>query len=197
MHTIAGARGRGAVRSLAAGALAALLVACGASRPTAAESAAAQTADTVCTLLRDWNNDLGDSLNATSRAITDDDDPTTADEALQEGFDELVELAEARRDQLDQLDLPAVPDREALLAELAEGADESIARLESERDDIAELEPITVDRQAGALGGAFVALEGALSDLEPQVGSYRADLRAAFVADEGCRHVIQPLGADG
>ena len=168
--------------------------ACGASEPTSNEQAAAEVADVVCTTLRDWNNEMGDGLNATSAAITDDDDPDTANGVLLDGFDDLIAMAEAHRAEVDALDLAFVYDREALLAELAAGADAAIELLEDERDDIAELRPITVDRQAGALGGAFVALESALSVIEPQVGGYRAELRDAFARDEGCRHVIQPTG---
>ena len=173
---------------------AAVVAACGATEPTSTEAAAAEAADTVCATLRDWNNDLGDSLNATSGAITDDDDPDTANDVLLDGFDELIDLAEEHRAEVDALDLGPVADRDALLAELAEGADAAVAVLEDERDDIAELPPITVERQAGALGGAFVAVEGALSVMEPQVGGYRTELREAFAAEERCRHVIQPTG---
>lgn len=190
MHHRAGfapraAAGGAAVLALAAGA-------CGASLPTSSEAAAAETADTVCSLLRDWNNEMGDLMNATSQAITDDDDPAAANDVLADGFERLVAIAEARRAEIDELHLPAVHDREALLDDLRAGADESIEILEDELDDIAELPPITVDRQAGALGGAFVALEGALAVIEPQVGAYRTELRDAFAGEEGCRHVIQP-----
>jgi hypothetical protein len=170
----------------------AVAAACGASEPTSSEAAAAEAADAVCTTLREWNNDLGDSLNATSGAITDDDDPDTANDVLLDGFDELVELAEEHRAEVDELDLAPVADRDALLAELAEGADAAVEVLEEERDEVADLPPITVERQAGALGGAFVAVEGALSVMEPQVGGYRPELREAFAAEDGCRHVIQP-----
>lgn len=166
--------------------------ACGASLPTSSETDAAETAETVCSLLRDWNNEMGDLINATSKSITDDDDPSTANDVLAEGFEQLVEVAEERRAQLDDLDLPDVPDRDALLDDLRTGADESIEVLEAELDDVADLEPITVERQGGALGGAFVAVEGALSVIEPEVGGYRDELRTAFAEEEGCRHVVQP-----
>lgn len=188
-------RHRAGPPTLAAACTAALALsaaACGASLPTSSEAAAAETADTVCSLLRDWNNDMGDVINATSQAITDDDDPTTANAELADGFDQLVAVAEARRAQIDTLDLPAGRDRAALLDELRAGADESIAILEDELDDIAELAPITVERQGGALGGAFVTVEGALAVIEPRAGAYSDELRAAFTDDEGCRHVVQP-----
>jgi hypothetical protein len=177
---------------LAAATLAA--AACGASLPTSAEAAATGTADTVCTLLRDWNNDLTEAFNATSDAITDADDPDTSVDALVAGFDEMIALAEEHRAELDDLDLPAVAERDALLAELTAGADESVAVLEEERDEAAELAPIEVDDQAGALGGASVGVERATSVLEPAIGAYDDEtLREAFAADEGCEHVIQPF----
>ena len=163
-----------------------------------AGDAASETADTVCTLLRQWDNELGDSLNATSQAITDADDPDTANDVLLAGYDEMIELAEAHRAELDDLELPDVPDRDTLIEELTTGADESLAVLERERDEATELPPIDLDRQAEALGGAFVATERAMSVLEPEVVAYDdVELRTAFAEAEGCRHVIQPFDPDG
>jgi hypothetical protein len=69
-----------------------------------------------------------------------------------------------------------------------------VAVLEHERDEAAELEPFGVDGQGGAIGGASVGLERATSAVEPSIGDYDdEDLRAAFAADEGCEHVIQPF----
>ena len=167
---------------------------CGASRPTYAEAAATDTADTVCALLRDWNNDLTEAFNDTSAAITDADDPATSVDVLVEGFDEMIAIAEARRAELDELDLPAVDEREALLDELIAGADESLAVLEDEREEAAALPPVDIEDQAGAIGGASVGLERATSVLEPSIGRYDDELlREAFATDGGCEHVIQPF----
>lgn len=155
---------------------------------------AAETADTVCTMLRDWNNDLGDVINATSRTITDQDDPTTANDVLLGAFDEMIRLAEQHRTQVDELDLPDVAQADQLIDELADRADESIAVLHEERDEAAELDPITLDGQRSALGLAFTGVERALSVVEPRIGAYDADLQRAFAADEGCEHVVQPTG---
>ena len=169
-------------------------VGCGASEPTSSEAAAAETADTVCNLLRGWNNDLTEVFNATSTSITDADDPATAGDTLVDGFDEMIAIGEDHLAQLDDLDLPAVDERDDLLAELAEGADESLAVLEDERDEAAALPPIEIRDQGGAIGGASVGLERATSALEPRIGEYHdEDLRAAFAADEDCTHVIQPF----
>jgi hypothetical protein len=154
---------------------------------------AAETADAVCTMLRDWNNDLGAVINSTSRRITDEDDPRTANGVLLDGFDEMIRLAEQHRRQVDELQLPAVEERDRLVDELAEGADESIDVLGEERADAAELAPIDVDEQGAALGGLFTGVERALSVIEPEIGRYDADLRRAFEDDEGCAHVIQPF----
>jgi hypothetical protein len=171
----------------------AMAAGCGASKPTSSEAAAAETAETVCATLRRWNNDLADVFNATSQQITDDDDPDTAGDVLVDGFDEMIELATDHRDEVDGLDLPAAGWRDDLLAELAAGADESIVVLQDEREHATELPPIEVDDQGGAVGGASVGLERATSVLEPSVGAYDPVLGAAFVADEGCEHVIQPF----
>jgi hypothetical protein len=159
----------------------------------AASPEAAETADIVCTMLRDWNNDLGAVLNSTSRTITDQDNPRTSNGVLLDGFDEMIRLAEQHRRQVDELELPAVDERDRLVEELAAGADESIEVLQEERADAAELGPIDVDEQGSALGGAFTGVERALSVIEPQIGPYNADLRRAFQDNEGCEHVIQPL----
>lgn len=166
---------------------------CGASKPTSSEAAAAETAETVCATLRRWNNELTEVFNATSQRITDDDDPDTAGDVLVDGFDEMIELATAHRDEVDGLDLPAAGWRDDLLAELATGADESITVLQDERDHAADLPPIELDDQAGAVGGASVGVERATSVLEPSVAAYDPVLGAAFADDEGCEHVIQPF----
>jgi hypothetical protein len=160
--------------------------------PTASPEAA-ETADMVCTMLRDANNGIGDVINATSQTITDEDDPRTADGVLLDGFDEMIRLAQRHRRQVDELQLPAIDERERLVEELAEGADESIEVLREERAEAAELGPIDVDEQRAALGGAFTGVERALSVIEPEIGQYGADVRRAFEADEGCIHVIQPF----
>ena len=154
---------------------------------------AVETADTVCTMLRGWNNDLGDVINATSQTITDEDDPRTAKGVLLDGFDEMIRLAQQHRQQVDGLRLPAVDERDRLVQELTDGADESIEVLRQERAEADELGPIDVDEQRSALGGAFTGVERALSVIEPEVERYDADLRRAFEADEGCMHVIQPF----
>jgi hypothetical protein len=171
-----------------------ILAGCGDTEPTTSEAAAAETAETVCTTLRRWNNEMTDAINATSQSITDDDDPDAAVGALVAGFDELIEIAGSHRDDVDHLDLPAIDERDALLDELADGAEESIAVLEEERAEAAELAAIELADQRGALGGAFVGVERATSALEPAIGSYDDEaLREAFAADEGCEHVIQPF----
>ena len=171
----------------------ALAAGCGARKPTTSEAAAAETAETVCAALRRWNNDLTEVFNATSQQITDDDDPDTAGDVLVDGFDEMIELATDHRDEVDGLDLPAAGWRDDLIAELAAGADESIAVLQDERGEAADLPPIEVDDQGGAVGGASVGLERATAVLEPSVGAYDPVLGAAFAADEGCEHVVQPF----
>jgi hypothetical protein len=166
---------------------------CGASLPTSSEAAATETATTVCGMLRDVNNELAASLNATSDAITDDDDPETAPRMLRDGFDDLIVIAEAHVTEVDELDLPFSSARDALVDDLRSGAEESVTELEDERDALAGLDPVEIDEQAGVLGGAFTSLEKAVSVLEPQIGAYGDDeLIAAVAAEDTCRHVIQP-----
>jgi hypothetical protein len=189
-----GVRGTGRIVGGALAVAAALaLGACGASKPTSTESAADETAETVCATLRRWNNDLTDLFNATSQAITDADDPDTAGEVLVAGFDEMIAVAQAHVDEAAELDLPTASWSEDLRAELAAGAEESVGVLEEEREQAAALPPIDVEDQGGAIGGASVGLERATSVLEPAAGAYDPVLGAAFVANEGCEHVIQPF----
>jgi hypothetical protein len=173
-------------------ALAVGTVACGDDGPS--EEDAATTADTVCALLRRWNDDLGDVIDDTSQSITDDDDPTTANDVLVDGFDQMITVAEGHIGEVDHLDLPDVPDREQVLADLQDGAERSLEVLEDEREAAAALPPIGIEQQRGALGGAFTAVEGATSVLEPEVARYDDSLQAAFAENDGCANVIQPVG---
>lgn len=166
---------------------------CGASEPTSVEAAAATTADTVCTTLRRWNNELTDVFNAASQRITDDDDPDTAGDVLVAGFDEMIAIAETHVDEARELELPRTVWSDDLRAELGTGAEESLAVLEDERDEAAELPPIDVDAQGGAIGGASLGVERATAVLEPSAGRYDVVLAEAFAADEGCVHVVQPI----
>jgi hypothetical protein len=168
--------------------------ACGDSEPTTREAASSETATVVCGMLRRWNNEMGDAINGTSDAITDADDPETANGVLLDGFDDLIQLAEDHRAEVDDLDLPVSKERDRLLADLRGGADKAIAALEEERAKLEDLPPITVSDQRGVLGSAFIALERAGSLVEPEIGTYEdEDLKAAFAADDGCEHVIQPF----
>jgi hypothetical protein len=172
----------------------AVVSACGASEPTTREAASAETATVVCGMLRRWNNDMADSINGTSDAITDADDPATAPRMLRDGFDDLIQLAEDNRAEVDDLDLPVSNERDRLLEDLRSGADEAVAALEEERAEIEDLPPIEVSEQRGVLGGAFIAVERAGSVVEPAIGTYDdEELKAAFAADDGCEHVIQPF----
>jgi hypothetical protein len=175
-------------------AIAAVVSACGDSEPTTQEAASAQTATVVCGMLRRWNNEIGDVLNSTSDAITDADDPDTAPGMLRDGFDDLIQLAEDHRAEVDDLELPVTDERDRLLEELRRGADKATAALEEERADIEDLPPIAVSEQRGVLGTAFISVERAGSVVEPAIGTYDDEaLKAAFAADDGCEHVIQPF----
>jgi hypothetical protein len=184
-------RFRTAATIAAVAAAVALASACGDSKPTSREAASAETATAVCGMLRRWNNEMGDTLNSTSDAITDADDPETAPGVLRDGFDDLIRLAEAHQGEVDELELPASNERDRLLEELG---DEAVAALEEERADIEDLASIEVSDQRGVLGTAFITAERAGAVVEPAIGTYEdEDLKAAFAADDGCEHVIQPF----
>lgn len=186
---------RGGVAALAVVLLVPLAAACGDDAGGASgEDAASETATEVCGLLRGWSNELAESLNGTSDAITDADDPATANQVLLDGWDALIEIAEAHVEEAGQLELPDTGAREQLLSDLSAGAEAAVAELEDERAGIAALPPITIDAQRGALGGAFTSLEKADSVVEPAVGGYDDEaVRDAFQAEPTCAHVIQPF----
>jgi hypothetical protein len=179
--------------STAAVALVLSAAGCGASLPTSAEAAAAETADEVCAMLRELNNEMAVSLNATSDEITDADDPETAPQVLRDGYDDLIGIAEDYAHDVDELDLPVSDARDALLGELHSGAEEAVTALEDERTELEGLDPVEVDDQAGVLGGAFTSLEKAQSVVEPRIGAYGdEELTEAFAAEPTCEHFIQP-----
>jgi hypothetical protein len=130
-----------------AGALAWATAACGASLPTTSEAASAETAVTVCGLLRRWDNELADAMNATSRTITDADDPATANGELLDGYDAVVEIAEAHVEEADDLALPDVPERERLADELRAGAEDAVESLRAEREAAADLRRAFADEE--------------------------------------------------
>jgi len=187
-------RARSATRTLAASASALLVaVGCGASLPTSREAAATSTAEAVCGLLRDWSNEMAVSMNATSEALTDDDDPDTANQVLLDGWDDLIVLAEGHIAEAEALDLPVSAARDQLVEDITAGAEAAVVALEDERDHLEDLPPIEIDDQRGALGGAFTALEKAQSVVEPRIARYDDPELSAAVADEPtCEHVIQP-----
>jgi hypothetical protein len=153
----------------------------------------AATAEKVCGLLVDWSNDLSASINATSKTITDADDPKTANGVLLDGYDDMIGLAHDHVDQAKALELPATGARAALLDDLTHGAEKSIDELQEGRDRAAALDPIDVDGQPGALGGALNVVEAAKSVVEPVVASYHDQrLTQAFADEPDCVHVIQP-----
>jgi len=191
-HVRSRARGAAAAAALV---LAVAATACGDdSGGSSGGAAPAETATAVCGLLRGWSNELAESLNATSDAITDADDPATANQVLLDGWDALIEIAEAHVAEVTQLELPDTDARGQLVDDLTTGAEAAVTELEDERAGIAALPPITVDGQRGALGGAFTSLEKADSVVEPAIGAYDdEDIRAAFQDEPTCEHVIQPF----
>jgi len=165
---------------------------CGASKPSSEDAAVTETADQVCRMLRGWYDDLSTSVNATMATITDQDDPTTANGILLDGWDDLLTLSHSHEQQAADLTLPYSAHRAQLLADLQDGAAAATARLESERTDIENAAPITVARQGGTLAGAELAIEGARAAFEPPVEDYHdADLLEAFADNDGCDHVVQ------
>jgi hypothetical protein len=180
--------------------LTATLTACGDDDDgsSSSEDRAAETAAAVCGLLVDWSNDLTDTMNATSKTVTDADDPATAGPDLIAGIDEMIDQAHDHVDQARDLDIPDIADHDALVDELAAGAEESVTELEEGRAEVEALPPIDVSGQPGAIGGVLNTVESAKSVVEPDIGAYDdADLQQAFRDEPDCTHVIAPFDAPG
>ena len=110
-------------------------VGCGAPSRRSAEAAATSTAETVCGLLRDWDNEMAARMNATSEEITDADDPETANQMLLAGWDDLLVLAGDHVDEAESLGLPRDPGAgRAWSRTFAPAPRRAITELEDERD---------------------------------------------------------------
>jgi hypothetical protein len=161
------------------------------------EDDAATTAKQVCSLLVHWSNDLTTSINATSKEITDADDPESANAVLLDGFDELIDLAESHVDEAKDFDIPDGDDSDRLVDDLTAGAEKSVVELQNGKDVAADLDPIDIDGQPGALGGAMNSVEAAKSAVEPKIVGYDDEtLQQAFEDEPECLHVIQPFNDD-
>lgn len=146
----------------------------------------------VCQVLRDWENDLVDSINETAATVTASNDPGTRATAIQRGFDELLDLTDTLQDPVRALDLPADARWAALRADLLEGPTEARRELLDERTALEAVGPIADDDERGRVGQFFNAAEKVFSVVEPALAGY-ADpaMRAAFAGLADCDHVVQ------
>lgn len=146
----------------------------------------------MCGLLRDLDNDLADIANETALAARNETDALARVGDVLAGFDHLlarVELHDTAIATLDPADLAA---GDALVADLARGADDARAELVDERAAFTELASVEDGDLTGRVGQFFNAIEKTMSVVEPVLAGYADDATiAAFSAEPTCRFVVQ------
>lgn len=153
---------------------------------------AAATAGVVCELLRAYVNDSADIANDAASEVSQSPDPSHRAIAVLDGFDLLVERARRLAAEIRLLEPSALAGGDALVGDLAVGAEEAVNELRSEREAFVDVGPITDADMTGRVGQFFNALEKAMSVVEPQPERYGPDeLRSAFDAEPSCTFVVQ------
>lgn len=155
-------------------------------------SDAGATAATVCGLLRSFDNDAADIANETALVVRNSGDTTQRVDETLAGFDRLLDRVELHATAISTLDADVLVLGDALVADLARGADDARAELVDERAQFALLPEVTDGDLTGRVGQFFNALEKALSVIEPVIVDYADGATiAAFTAEPTCRFVVQ------
>lgn len=96
---------------------------------------------------------------------------------------------------VDELELPDTAERDDRRAEMAAGADASLAELTDEQERFAEAaDTVTEDDTFGRVGQFFNSIEKVDSLVEPVIARYgRIEFQRAFLNEPRCEHVIQPF----
>lgn len=164
---------------------------------TGQPDADAVTAATLCGWLVTADSRLGDVANDAVAGISAAT-PAARHRAIMAGYDAAIRVAEDLPAQLDDLDLPDVPERQRLVAEVDAGAGAAVAELSDEREVFAARDPAVADEDVfGIVGQFFNGFEKAMSALEPDLSrDARPELQAAFLGEESCQFVVQPFTLD-
>jgi hypothetical protein len=157
----------------------------------------AAVAATLCGALREQTNALVRIANDAVAGI-EGKSPDERWSAIVAGFDAAIVAAADFAAAVPDVDLGDVDEAGALLTEVRAGALSAITELEDERAAFVEEVPAVADGEVrGRVGQFFNSVEKAMSVAEPAIARYeRRALQEAFLADETCRHVIQPFRLD-
>ena len=152
----------------------------------------------VCSALRAQANVRTDLANSTAADIA----AQTPEQRYQTLFDSYDTAADAERafgDSLADLDMPAIPERDDLMAQIADGAEAAADEFVDEQGRFAEaVDGVVTDGDwQGRVGEFFNSVEKANSLVEPVIIRYdRVELQHAFLDEPECRHVIQQFIID-
>ena len=178
------------------------------SAPATTDTAATETTEPMsddetvafglCSALRGQANVMTEIAN-TAAADIHEKSPEERYTALYDGFDRGAEASNAFRDSLDDLSLPAIPELDDLIGQIAAGADAAAAEFVDEQARFAEAVGGEVaDGDArGRVGELFNSIEKANSLVEPVIVRYeRVELKRAFLGEPECRYVVQQFVLD-
>jgi hypothetical protein len=153
---------------------------------------AATAAATVCGLLRDMDNDLADIANDTALRVRNSSDPHQRVDEVLDGFDRLLARVELYDAAVATLDPTGRVVGDALVADLAGGAEDARAELIDERAAFALLPSVEDGDMTGRVGQFFNAIEKTMSVIEPVLAdAVDAPTAAVFDAEPSCRFVVQ------
>lgn len=171
--------------------------------PTVPESTVLRSDDevvalTLCSALREQANVMTDIANTAAAGIHGKS-PAERFAALDAGFGEGADASILFRDRLGDLDVPAIPELDDLLMQIAAGADAAAAEFVDQRERFAAAVggEVTDDDVRGRVGELFNSIEKANSLVEPVIVRYeRVELKRAFLDEPECRYVIQQFVLD-
>ena len=164
---------------------------------TADPSADAQMAVALCGALREQTNVLARVANSAVAGI-EGKTPEARAAAIRAGFDAAEDAAVAFQRSFDAMALPDVPERDSLHDQVLAGAATAVDEVAEERALFVDGSPTVGDEDVqGRVGEFFNSIEKVMSVVEPAIAGYeRRELKAAFLDEPTCRHVIQQFRLD-
>jgi hypothetical protein len=152
----------------------------------------------LCSALRGQANVMTKIAN-TAAADIHEQSPVDRYTALFDGYARGADASISFRDSLAELSLPAIPELDDLIGQIATGADAAAAEFVDEQARFAAAVGGEVgdDDARGRVGELFNSIEKANSLVEPVIVRYeRVELKRAFLDEPECRYVIQQFVLD-
>ncbi len=173
------------------------VVGCGSDdEPSTDPSADGSVARAVCDALRDFDNGLADTTNASVAGIVAAS-PTERRAALDDGLVAAVDVVERWQESIGDLQIPEVAEAEQIRDQLAAGAEAALAELTDQATQTAGSGPVADDDVQGLVGIWFNSIEKVMSVSEPKIFVLdRTELKQAFLDEPNCRNVIQQFVND-